>query len=86
MTVSYLTRSRRQLWSDLLVAMGGSEAFLTRHLSERDVLIEILNTFGGSYSKRTIGGRENILAAIVVAAGGTASPRHGERELCDCCR
>jgi hypothetical protein len=81
MTVSASNRSLRQLWSDLLVALGGSEAFLTRDLSERQVLIEILNTFGESYSKRTIGGRENILARIVTAAGGSASPRHGQHEL-----
>jgi hypothetical protein len=71
----------KQLWSELLVALGGSEGFLTRDLSERQVLIEILNTFGGSYSKKTIGGRENILAAIVVAAGGSASPRRSQNEL-----
>lgn len=81
MTVSASNRPMKQLWSDLLVALGGEEGFLTRDLSERKVLIEILNTFGGSYSKRTIGGRENILAAIVVAAGGSASPRRGKREL-----
>lgn len=81
MTVSASNRSIKQLWSDLLVALGGEEGFLTRDLSERQVLIELLNTFGGSYTKRTIGGRENILAAIVVAAGGTASPRHSQPEL-----
>ncbi len=81
MTVSASTRSTKQLWSDLLVALGGEEGFLTRDLSERQFLIEILNTFGGSYSKRTIGGRENILAAIVIAAGGNASPRHSQPEL-----
>lgn len=81
MTVSASHRPLRQLWSDLLVALGGSEAFLTRDLSERQVLIEILNTFGGSFSRLNIGGRENILAAIVTAAGGNASPRHGQNEL-----
>lgn len=28
-----------------------------------------------------IGGKENILSAILTAAGGTSSPRHGEREI-----
>lgn len=77
MTASASYRSHGQLWSDLLIALGGSEAFLTRDLSERQFLFEILDVLGGSGSELVLGGRENIMAAIVNAAGGSVSPHQG---------
>jgi hypothetical protein len=59
------------------VALGGSEAFLTRDLSERQFLFEILAALGGSSSNLVLGGRENIMAAIITAAGGSVSPHEG---------
>jgi hypothetical protein len=76
MTASASYRSHTQLWSDLLVALGGSEASLRRHLSERQFLFEILDVLGGSSTTLNLGGRASIMKAIVVAAGGSVSPNH----------
>lgn len=73
MTVSHLTRTRDQLWSDLLVALGGDEAFLTRSLSERQIILEILDTYDSSISLLTIDDVDALLAAVVNEAGGSAS-------------
>ncbi len=73
MTVSYNNRAYRQLWSDLLVALGGSEAFLTRSISERKVLLEILDAYEATVSLRDVDDWDALLARVVVAAGGTAS-------------
>lgn len=81
MTVSHLTRTRDQLWSDLLVALGGSEAYLTRSLSEREVLFEIRDIYGGSVSKLNLAHEDEILVSIVNAAGGSASIRHSRPEM-----
>jgi hypothetical protein len=76
MTASAAYRSHTQLWSDLLVALGGSEASLRRHLSERQFLFEILDVLGGSSTTLNLGGRASIMKAIVVASGGSVSPNH----------
>lgn len=73
MTVSNLSRSRRQLRSDLLVALGGSEAYLTRSISERKILLEILETYAVTVSTRDVDDLDKLLARVVGAAGGTAS-------------
>jgi hypothetical protein len=58
------------MWSDLLVALGGSEAYKT--MSEEEMLAAIRNTYGGSVSALTTSGSD-LLASIVSAAGGSAS-------------
>lgn len=73
MTVSHHDRTLRQLWSDLLVALGGEEAFLTRSVSERDILLEILDIYDAPVSLRDVDDLDQLLALTVVAAGGTAS-------------
>jgi hypothetical protein len=70
MTVSRLARSRAQMWSDLLVAVGGSESYKT--MSEEQMLAAIRNTYGGSVSAFTTS-ESDLLASIVGAAGGSTS-------------
>jgi hypothetical protein len=70
MTVSRLARSRAQMWSDLLVALGGADSYKT--MSEEEMLAAIRNTYGGSVSALTTS-KSDLLASIVSAAGGSAS-------------
>ncbi|MCK1670289.1 hypothetical protein [Bradyrhizobium sp. 150] len=58
------------MWSDLLVALGGSDSYKT--MSEEQMLAAIRNTYGGSVSALTTS-ESDLLASIVGAAGGSAS-------------
>lgn len=68
--MSNLTRSRNQLWEDLLTNLGGSGSALT--MSEEELIAAVRNTYGGSVSAKTLS-RPKLLASLVNAAGGTAS-------------
>jgi hypothetical protein len=67
--LSHLTRSRNQLWSDLLANLEGSGSNLT--LSEAELIAAARNTYGGSISAKTTS-RAALIASLVNAAGGSA--------------
>lgn len=74
-----LTRSRNQLWEDLLTNLEGSGSALT--MSEEELIAAVRNTYGGSVSAKTLS-RPKLLASLVNAAGGSASAAtHSEDEM-----
>jgi hypothetical protein len=79
LTVSHLTRSRAQLWSDLLAELDGSGSYLT--MSEEELIAAARNTYGGSISAKTTS-RADLIASLVNAAGGSVSAStHSEAEM-----
>jgi hypothetical protein len=77
--VSHLTRSRNQLWADLVAALDGTGSHLT--LSEEELIAAARNTFGGSISAKTTS-RSDLIASLVNAAGGSVSAStHSEAQM-----
>lgn len=77
--LSHLTRSRNQLWSDLLTNLEGSGSNLA--LSEAELIAAARNTYGGSISAKTTS-RAALIASLVNAAGGNVSERtHSEGQM-----